>query len=69
MVAQTKARGFEAADIFKKNIEALQVRYKPYNDDGSVPSSKEMSNRLHLHRMLYYLVQLLVNRKIVVTVI
>ena len=41
MVAQTKARGFEAADIFKKNIEALQVRYKPYNDDGSVPSSKE----------------------------
>ena len=41
LVAQTKARGFEAADIFKKNIEALQVRYKPYNDDGSVPSSKE----------------------------
>ena len=41
LVAQTKTRGFEAADIFKKNIEALHVTYKPYNDDGSLPDSKE----------------------------
>ncbi len=41
LVAQTKTRGFEAADIFKKNIEALRVTYKPLNDDGTVPESKE----------------------------
>lgn len=41
LTAQTDSRGFEAADIFKKNIEAMQVVYKPYQEDGSVPKSKE----------------------------
>ena len=36
---------------------------------AAFPLARKMSNRLHLHRMLYYLVQPLVNRKIVVMVI
>lgn len=41
VTAQTDSGGFEAADVFKKNIEALQVFYKPYNDDGTLPAGKE----------------------------
>lgn len=41
LTAQTDIKGFEAAEIFKKNIEALEVTYKPYNDEGKVPTSKE----------------------------
>lgn len=41
LTAQTGAKGFEAAEIFKKNIEALTVVYKPYDEKGKVPTSKE----------------------------
>lgn len=41
LTAQTGARGFEAAEIFKKNIEALRVVYKPYDDNGKPPKSAE----------------------------
>ena len=41
LTAQTGSKGFEAAEIFKKNIEALTVVYKPYDDNGKVPTSKE----------------------------
>lgn len=41
LTAQTGDKGFEAAEIFKKNIEALTVVYKPYGENGKVPTSKE----------------------------
>ena len=48
LIAQTKNGGFEAADIFKKNIEALLVTYKPINEDGSIPESQENQVQVQL---------------------
>lgn len=48
LTAQTDSRGFEAADIFKKNIEAMQIVYKPYKEDGSVPKSRESEQSVKL---------------------
>ncbi|MDO4684461.1 MAG: hypothetical protein Q4B06_02020 [Candidatus Saccharibacteria bacterium] len=47
VTAQTDVGGFEAADVFKKNIEALRIFYKPYNDDGTIPSGNEKLTSVH----------------------
>lgn len=37
LTAKTDKKGFEAAEIFKKNIEALKVDYRTYDEDGKLP--------------------------------
>lgn len=41
IVAETDKNGFEAAEVFKKNLEALTIGYKKYDENGKVSSSNE----------------------------
>lgn len=39
ITGQTDVRGFEAADVFRKNMEAMEVYYVPMNQDGTYNKS------------------------------
>lgn len=39
ITGQTDVKGFEAADVFRKNMEAMQVYYVPMNQDGTYNKS------------------------------
>lgn len=41
LTARTDKKGFDAAEIFKKNLEALQINYKEIDENGKVSKSNE----------------------------
>jgi hypothetical protein len=41
ITAQTDNRGFDAADVFRKNIESMTFSYVDVNGDGSIPEKKD----------------------------
>lgn len=44
VTAQTDIKGFEAADVFRKNVENLEVSYVPVDENGEYDKNGESDN-------------------------
>lgn len=48
ITGQTDVQGFEAADVFRKNVEAMKVKYVDRNDDGTYDESDKEGDEFNL---------------------